>query len=116
MAKTKLANTQTAESKRNVTLINYRNQRIDLDPSIVIDIAIHESLNDNVTHGEITILDLGGFEERIPIIGQERINIKFGSKHLNNVPNQDKNFVIYNMSPKTVDDGTKQAYVLFVLV
>ena len=113
MANTKLANTQTAESKRNVTLINYRNQRIDLDPSIVIDIAIHESLNDNVTHGEITILDLGAFEERIPIIGQERINIKFGSKHLNNVPNQDKNFVIYNMSPKTIDDGTKQAYVLF---
>ena len=42
-------------------------------------------LDDNVIHGDITILDIGGFEERIPIIGQERINIKFGSKSLDNI-------------------------------
>ena len=113
MAEAQHSNQQPAESRRSVVLSNYRNQSIELDPSIIIDITIHESLNQNTTHGEITILDIGGFEERIPIIGQEKINIKFGSSHLTNVPIQDKNFVIYNMSPKLIDESRKQAYVLF---
>ena len=79
MADARLENQQPAESKSGVVITNYKNEDIELDPSVVIDFAIHESLNDNVIHGEITILDIGGFEERIPIIGQERINIKFGS-------------------------------------
>ena len=85
MAESIPSNQQTAEAKRSVVLTNYRDQQIELDPSIVVDFSIHESLNDNVIHGDITILDIGGFEERIPIIGQERINIKFGSKNLNNI-------------------------------
>ena len=114
MAEAQHSNQQPAESRRSVVLSNYRNQSIELDPSIIIDITIHESLNQNTTHGEITILDIGGFEERIPIIGQEKINIKFGSSHLTNVPIQDKNFVIYNMSPKLIDESRKQAYVLWI--
>ena len=113
MAESIPSNQQTAEAKRSVVLTNYRDQQIELDPSIVVDFSIHESLNDNVIHGDITILDIGGFEERIPIIGQERINIKFGSKNLNNVSIQNKNFVVYNMSPKLIDESKKQAYVLF---
>ena len=113
MADARLENQQPAESKSGVVITNYKNEDIELDPSVVIDFAIHESLNDNVIHGEITILDIGGFEERIPIIGQERINIKFGSKDLNNVSVQNKHFVIYNMSPKLIDESRKQAYVLY---
>ena len=113
MADARQDNQQPAESKSVVVITNYKNEKIELDPGVVIDFAIHESLNDNVIHGEITILDIGGFEERIPIIGQERINIKFGSKDLNNVSVQNKHFVIYNMSPKLIDESRKQAYVLY---
>ena len=113
MADTKNASRETARAKRSVIITNYQNNSIELDSSVIIDISIFESLNDNVTHGEITVLDLGGFEERIPIIGQERLQIKFGSRHLNNVTPQDKRFVIYNMSPKLINEGRKQAYVLF---
>ena len=78
MADAKQDNQQPAESKSGVVITNYKNEKIELDSSVVIDFTIHESLNDNVIHGEITILDIGGFEERVPIIGQERINISFG--------------------------------------
>ena len=70
-------NLQTSEVSVSVEIENYLQQRISLDESLILDINIHESINDNTTHGDITLLDIGGFEERIPILGQERININF---------------------------------------
>ena len=113
MADVKSKSQQAAESKRSVVITNYKNDKIELDPSTVIDFSIHESLEDNVIHGDITILDIGGFEERIPIIGQERITLRFGSKSIDNILPQNKHFVIYNMSPKLIDESRKQAYVLY---
>lgn len=106
-------NRQTAEGALSVTITNYKNQEIFLDTSLVVDVMIHESLYDNTTHGEITILDLGGFEERIPLIGQEFINIKFSSSSNSTFAEQNRNFVIYSMSPKFMDESKKQAYVLY---
>ena len=67
---------QIGERDLTVTITNYRQQDITLDPSTILDVMIHESLSDNTTHGEVTVLDIGGFEERIPIVGEEYINIK----------------------------------------
>ena len=106
-------NRQIGEKNLSVLITNYQEQEILLDPSIVVDLVIHESLYDNSTHGEITILDLGGFEERIPIIGQERIQIKFGSKSNTSLSFQIKEFIVYSMSPKLIDESKKQAYVLY---
>ena len=108
-----MANFQTSEVNVSVHIENYLQRRISLDESIILDISIHESLNDNTTHGDITILDVGGFEERIPLIGQERININFSSKSNDILPEQEKHFVIYNMSPKFIDESKKQAYTLY---
>ena len=98
---------QTAEGALSVTITNYKNQEIFLDPSLVVDVMIHESLYDNTTHGEITILDLGGFEERIPLIGQEFISIKFSSISNSSFAEQNRNFVIYSMSPKFMDESKR---------
>ena len=38
---------QTTEVNRSVVIENYKHQAIELDSSIIIDITIHESLNDN---------------------------------------------------------------------
>ena len=105
-------NLQTSEVVVSVVIENYLEQKISIDESMILDINIHESLNDNTTHGDITLLDIGGFEERIPIIGQERININFSSKS-NDLEEQQKHFIIYNMSPKMMDESKKQAYTLF---
>ena len=102
---------QTTEVNRSVVIENYKHQAIELDSSIIIDITIHESLNDNVMHGEVTILDVGGFEERIPIVGQERLEIRYATK-ASDAPTIIKKFVVYNMSPKITEDK-KQAYILF---
>jgi hypothetical protein len=104
---------QIGERDLTVIITNYRQQDISLDPSTILDVMIHESLSDNTTHGEVTVLDIGGFEERIPIVGEEYINIKFGSKTNSKLANQNRDFVIYNMSPKLIDEGKKQAYVLY---
>ena len=41
MAESIPSNQQTAEAKRSVVLTNYRDQQIELDPSIVVDFSIH---------------------------------------------------------------------------
>tara|TARA_S200000501_G_scaffold374988_1_gene425851 strand:+ start:1446 stop:3065 length:1620 start_codon:yes stop_codon:yes gene_type:complete len=105
-------NLQTSDVTVNVEIENYLKQKISLDESTILDINIHESINDNTTHGDITLLDIGGFEERIPIIGQERININFSSKS-NKLEEQRKHFIVYNMSAKFIDESRKQAYSLF---
>jgi len=108
-------NRQIGDKNLSVIISNYLDQKIALDSSAIIDVIIHESLYDNTTHGEITVLDIGGFEERIPIIGQERIQIKFGAKSNKLLAHQVKEFVIYNMSPKLIDEGKRQAYVLYFI-
>ena len=105
-------NLQTSEVSVSVEIENYLQQRISLDESLILDINIHESINDNTTHGDITLLDIGGFEERIPILGQERININFSSRS-NKLQEQQKHFIVYNMSAKIIDESRKQAYTLF---
>ena len=100
----------------SVVLSNYKNEKIELDSSVVIDFAIHESLNDNVIHGEITILDIGGFEERVPIMGVETENKhKFASKDLSQTFRYRINILSFVICPKLIDESrNKHMYCIFV--
>ena len=106
-------NRQVGEGSLSVTITNYKGNTIALDSSLILDLSIHESLNDNTTHGDVTILDVGGFEERIPLLGQEFINIRFSAGSNSKFVEQNRDFVVYNMSPKLIDENRKQAYVLY---
>lgn len=90
---------------------NYRGVEFELYPSVYSSLNIYESLfDDNVMNGDITIMDSGGFEERVPIIGEETIRIEF----YNTGMSQTRfigNFVVYKMSEKIVRER-QQMYML----
>ena len=111
-----MANQQlySTDCSYEITIINYGGREYsvtDQDNSAILGLSIHENLFDSsVITGDIKILDSAGLDERLPIIGQERIRIKFFNKLM---PKTNYSFsgIIIRKSA-TVQDGQKKFYTL----
>jgi len=104
----------TSECEYELYIINYRGTRFKISESFFTSISIYESLfEDDVMKGEITISDAAGFEERLPIIGQEKIEITFNNKRLPE-SRVKHTFFVYKMSEKIVIDRVQQYNLYFV--
>ena len=78
---------------------------------VILGFTINESLFDSsVITGDIKILDGAGLDERIPLIGQEKIRITLKNKLLDG-PDWDAEFTIVKRSA-TIEEGTTRFYVL----
>lgn len=103
---------ESGQADVKVFIKNYRGVEFEIFKSVYSTINIYESLfDDNVIKGDITILDSGGFDERIPIIGEETIRIEFfntgfpATKFIGN-------YIVYKMSEKLIS-GKQQMYTLY---
>lgn len=100
------------ECDYEIVLLNYKNIEYKLGESVFTELNIYETLfEDNVIKGDITLLDGSGFEERFPIIGQEKIKISFNSKRTPET-RITGTFLVYKMSEKIMRDRL-QMYTLF---
>ena len=71
----------SGEAEYSVVIKNYNGKEFPVGPSAFLSFNIFESLMDeNVMHGDITLLDSAGFEERVPFIGEETIRVDFFKK------------------------------------
>jgi len=101
----------STEGKYEIILYNYQGKQFTIDASSMVNFNIYETLfDDNVIKGDITILDSRGFEEVVPIIGQEEIYFKFNNTKLPDTF-YEKTFVVYKMSNRLFKDR-KQIYQL----
>ena len=73
----------SGEAEYSVVIKNYIGKEFPVGPSAFVSFNIFESLMDeNVMHGDITLLDSAGFEERVPFIGEETIRVDFFNKRM----------------------------------
>ena len=104
----------STESEWKITIFNYKGAPYVIDSdnnSAIAGFTINESLFDsNVITGDIKIFDVAGLDERIPLIGQEKIRIEFKNKLLDG-PKWDAEYVIIKRSA-TIESGPKRFYVL----
>ena len=104
----------STESEWKITIFNYKGTPYVIDSdnnSAIAGFTINESLFDNsVITGDVKIFDVAGLDERIPIIGQEKIRIEFKNKLLDG-PKWDANYTIIGRSA-TIETGPKRFYVL----
>ncbi len=104
----------STESDWKLTFINYRGRQYTVDSdenSSILGFSINESLfESNVITGDIKILDGAGLDERIPLIGQERVRIQLKNQLLGG-PDWDAEYTIIKRS-STIEDGTVKFYVL----
>ena len=74
----------STDSEWKITFTNYRGRKYVVssdENSAILGFTIKESLfESNVITGDVKILDGAGLDERIPIIGQERIRIELKNK------------------------------------
>jgi len=102
------------ECNYKIELLNYNDRAYVIGESFFTSLNIYESLfEDNVINGDITILDSAGFEERLPIIGQEKIRIEFYNKRIPEI-SYNGTFIVYKMSEK-INVDRKQMYTLFFI-
>ena len=104
----------SGQANFDLALFNYRNVRYKIASSAFTNFNIYESLfDDNVVHGDVTILDSAGFEERVPIIGEETIEIEFQNARMTRTKYFGK-FIVYKMSEKIIQ-GKQQLYTLYFI-
>lgn len=102
------------ECNYKIELLNYNDRVYEIGESFFTSFNIYESLfEDNVINGDITIVDTAGFEERLPIIGQEKIRISFFSTRIPEIT-YNGTFIVYKMSEK-INVDRKQMYTLFFI-
>ena len=104
----------STDSEWKITIFNYKGVPYVIDSdnnSAIAGFTINESLFDsNVITGDVKIFDVAGLDERIPIIGQEKIRIEFKNKLLDG-PKWDAEYTIIKRSA-TIESGPKRFYVL----
>lgn len=75
---------KSTDCSYEITIINYGGREYsvtDKDNSAILSLKINEFLLDSyIISGSIQVLDSAGLDERIPLIGQERIRVKFYNK------------------------------------
>ena len=102
------------ESNWKITITNYKGVPYVIDSdnnSAIAGFTLTESLfESNVIIGDVKIFDVSGLDERIPLIGQERIRIELKNKLLEG-PDWDAEFTIVKRSA-TIEEGTTRFYVL----
>ena len=104
----------SGQAEYKITIFNYKNEPFEVNPSAFTNFNIYESLFDeNVMHGDITMFDSAGFEERIPFVGEETITIEFFNARMPKTKFKGS-FCIYKMSEKIVREKT-QIYTLFFI-
>lgn len=104
----------SGEAEYSVVIKNYTGKEFPVGPSAFLSFNIFESLMDeNVMHGDITLLDSAGFEERVPFIGEETIRVDFFNKRMPKTKFSAE-FVIYKMSEKVIQNKS-QVYTLFFI-
>ena len=104
----------STESNWTITFINYKGKpyKIDSDNnSVIAGFTLNESLfESNVITGDVKIFDVAGLDERIPLIGQEKIRISLKNKLLGG-SDWDAEYTIVKRSA-TIEDGPTRFYVL----
>ena len=104
----------STEAEWTLTFINYRGREYVVNSeenSVILGFTINESLfESNVITGDIKILDGAGLDERIPIIGQEKVRIKLKNKLLGGSM-WDAEYTIIKRSA-TIEDGPSKFFVL----
>ena len=105
----------SGDSNFEITFINYRGAEYIINSNensgVLLGFTITESLfESNVIVGDIKILDSAGLDERIPLIGQEKIRIKFFNEQKDKT-NYEGTFSIIKRSA-TMTDGPRSFYVL----
>ena len=104
----------STDSVWKITFINYKGASYTIDSennSAIAGFTINESLfESNVITGDVKIFDVAGLDERIPIIGQEKIRILLKNKLLGG-PDWDAEYTIVKRSA-TIEDGPTRFYVL----
>ncbi len=104
----------STESNWKITITNYKGVPYVIDSdnnSAIAGFTLTESLfESNVIIGDVKIFDVSGLDERIPLIGQERIRIELKNKLLEG-PDWDAEFTIVKRSA-TIEEGTTRFYVL----
>ena len=104
----------SGQAEYKITIFNYKNEPFEVNQSAFTNFNIYESLFDeNVMHGDITMFDSAGFEERIPFVGEETITIEFFNARMPKTKFKGS-FCIYKMSEKIVREKT-QIYTLFFI-
>ena len=102
---------QNTQCDYKIEIINYRDVPFELASDSFANLMIEESMFDeDVVKGHISIIDTTGIEERVPLIGQERIRIEFNNKLMPKTKYQGT-FVIHKISEKLVVER-KQTYIL----
>ena len=75
---------KSTDCSYEITIINYGGREYsvtDKDNSAILSLKVNEFLLDSyIISGSIQVLDSAGLDERIPLIGQERIRVKFYNK------------------------------------
>jgi len=104
----------STESDWTITFTNYRGKLYTINSdqnSAIVGFTINESLfESNVITGDIKILDGAGLDERIPLIGQEKVRIQLKNKLLGGA-DWDAEYTIVKRSA-TIEDGPTRFYVL----
>jgi len=102
------------ECEFKISIFNYKGVEFEIGKSFFTNLNIFESLfEDNIVNGDITIVDSAGFEERLPIIGQEKIKIIFYNKR---IPENrfEASFLVYTMTEKMIRDRTQMYTLKFI--
>ena len=104
----------STDSSWKITITNYKGSPYTIDSdnnSAIAGFTINESLfESNVITGDVKIFDVAGLDERIPLIGQERIRIVLKNKLLGG-SDWDAEYTIVKRSA-TMEEGTTRFYVL----
>ena len=104
----------SSQSKWSLIFINYRGAKYEVNSeenSVILGFTINESLFDSsVITGDIKILDGAGLDERIPLVGQEKVRIKLNNKLLAG-DEWDAEYTIIKRSA-TIEEGPRKFYVL----
>jgi hypothetical protein len=104
----------STESSWKIVFINYRGAEYVVDSeenSVILGFSINESLfESNVITGDIKIFDGAGLDERIPLVGQEKVRIELKNNLLGG-SGWNAEYTIIKRSA-TVEDGPRKFYVL----
>ena len=106
------------EVEWTITFINYRGQKYVVESdrnSVIAGFTVQEALFDsNVITGDVKILDTAALDERIPLIGHEKIIIEFNSTMIGSMsgiqPSKNEYTIIKRSA--TINDGPRSFYVL----
>lgn len=104
--------TYDSEGSYNLTKLNLIKgyEVIDLT-GIFIDIAIYESMFDQVISGDISLIDTKAIDERTPLVGNEKIEIEFYTAGNDSSPIKITGLV-YSIDPKNRISQTASGFII----